>query len=139
MSLDFTIAFGSVLVFIPAVLSVWLTHKGNQQTRTNHGKTIGEHVEKLVADLEKHGDDLNDLTRWSYRHTADDAERFGEVLHLLKDQNKAATIIKQDLHDQAAEIKLTLARWDAISLTPIPVTIDTPLPVVVQDQPKDNS
>jgi len=74
----------ALIAAVPATIAAWATFKTNRLVRTNHGKTIGEHVERV-------GDNLNELNRAFDRHTYDDLKRFDEVLTLLKDQDKAAT------------------------------------------------
>ena len=49
---DWSVTIGAVAVFIPAMLTVWLQLRTGHKLRTNHGKTIGEHVEALSDSVE---------------------------------------------------------------------------------------
>jgi len=82
--IDLTIIAAALIAAVPATIAALATFKTNRLVRTNHGRTIGEHIERV-------GDNLNELNRAFDRHTYDDLRRFDEVLTLLKDQDKAAT------------------------------------------------
>ena len=94
---DPNITIGAIAVFIPAMLTVWLQLRTQRSLKTNHGKTIGEHVEKLVDDLKKHGADLNDLHRAFDRHVDQDEANFASIEKALADAADDRTKVKDSL------------------------------------------
>jgi len=129
---DFTIIGAALIAAVPATIAALATFKTNRLVRTNHGKTLGEHVERI-------GDNLNELNRAFDRHSDDDARRFDEVAALLKEQDRAATTARQDLHNQAAETRLDVTKQIAAAVAspplagPVPITMETPVPVIIEE------
>ena len=50
---DWDVTIGAIAVFIPAMLTVWLQLRTGRKLKTNHGKTIGEHVEAVGVEVKR--------------------------------------------------------------------------------------
>lgn len=87
---DPNVLIPATLVAIPATIGAWAALRNGRQLHTNHGKTIGRHVEDL-------GDDLGDLSRAFARHEADDARRFDQIIASQEET-------RQNTRDRAQEI-----------------------------------
>lgn len=129
VSLDPNITLGAILLFIPAMLNVWLNTRTQRKLKTNHGKTIGEHVEKVTADLDllstkfdvrgvtlmRHDTKLDELYV-ALEHNADilaahaavDEENFRSLQASLVRQETGRDEIKADLLEERERVASAL-------------------------------
>jgi len=93
IELDLNIVLPSVLVAIPATIAAVASLHNGRKIRTNHGSTIGEHVEKQV-------DAVAVLTADLAAHTEQDLENFRQIRIAFDEAAGARAQVKADLEDQ---------------------------------------
>ncbi len=106
--LDPNIALGSLLVAIPATIAAIATLRTNRNIKTNHGRTIGQHVEA-------HGDQLRELESKGERLEAKaDALDARFELHALNDElnfkaiSEGSDTVRRELGLQTALVRNAL-------------------------------
>jgi len=76
---DWDVTIGAIAVFIPAMLTVWLQLRTGHKLKTNHGKTIGEHVEAVGVEVKALNAKLDMLDSRFELHGDQDASNFARV------------------------------------------------------------
>jgi len=90
IDLDLNIVLPSVLVAIPATIAAAASLHNARKIRTNHGSTIGEHVENQ-------GEAVAALTEDLAAHTAQDQRNFSEIRKALGIAAQDRADVKHDL------------------------------------------
>jgi len=76
---DPNVTIGAIAVFVPAMTTVWLQLRTGRKLKTNHGKTIGEHVEEAALEVKALNARLDMLDSRFELHGDQDVSNFARV------------------------------------------------------------